>query len=248
MSLNLPINVIYLALWLILLAGCAESLKRYTGYRVYNTSKLQVLHHEQTVAVVETGPKRVMYTCELIEVKTDDEKKTTLDDISQYIRKKPMKLKFDQMMQLMQLCDQLPDRKVVGAKYNSATAAPPGKEIMQQRTFSNFGIFPGTKWCGTGDIATNYYDLGSEVVVDKCCRAHDICPVKVLGYAKKYELYNDSFITMSHCECDKQFSQCLKNAKNNIANSMGAVYFNLLGNNCMFNRNNKYFIGQKPRY
>lgn len=69
--------------------------------------------------------------------------------------------------------------------------------VVFHSPLKNFKMyFTGTKWCGTGDIATNYYDLGSEVVVDKCCRAHDICPVKVLGYAKKYELYNDSFITM----------------------------------------------------
>lgn len=54
------------------------------------------------------------------------------------------------------------------------------------------GIIPGTKWCGTGDIASTYSDLGAEAVMDRCCRAHDLCPVKVRSYERKYNLSNDS--------------------------------------------------------
>lgn len=53
----------------------------------------------------------------------------------------------------------------------------------------------GTKWCGTGDIAETYSDLGSEMAMDRCCRQHDLCPVKIRAYQHKYELNNDSLYT-----------------------------------------------------
>lgn len=36
------------------------------------------------------------------------------------------------------------------------------KGLLAGNPFSVFsGVFPGTKWCGTGDIAKNYHDLGT---------------------------------------------------------------------------------------
>ena len=31
-------------------------------------------------------------------------------------------------------------------------------------------IFPGTKWCGKGSVAENYFDLGVHKLADMCCR------------------------------------------------------------------------------
>ncbi len=42
-------------------------------------------------------------------------------------------------------------------------------------------IAPGTKWCGVNDIAEDFFDLGEREEVDRCCRAHDHCPLKVRG-------------------------------------------------------------------
>jgi hypothetical protein len=34
--------------------------------------------------------------------------------------------------------------------------------LLSGNPFSLFsGVFPGTKWCGTGDIAKNFHDLGT---------------------------------------------------------------------------------------
>ena len=57
------------------------------------------------------------------------------------------------------------------------------------------GIIPGTKWCGTGDIAATYHDIGSESNMDRCCRTHDLCPVKIRSYQKRYDLENNSIYT-----------------------------------------------------
>lgn len=53
----------------------------------------------------------------------------------------------------------------------------------------------GTKWCGPGDVAQSYDDLGALIEVDKCCRAHDHCPIKVKGFASAHGLMNLSFYT-----------------------------------------------------
>jgi hypothetical protein len=50
-------------------------------------------------------------------------------------------------------------------------------------------FFPGTKWCGYGNTATNYYHLGEFFNEDKCCRSHDHCDSIESGETK-YGLTN----------------------------------------------------------
>ena len=50
--------------------------------------------------------------------------------------------------------------------------------------------FPGTKWCGVNDIAENYHDLGEDRVIDKCCRAHDHCPIKIKPFDRNFGVFN----------------------------------------------------------
>lgn len=55
---------------------------------------------------------------------------------------------------------------------------------------------PGTNWCGPGNIANNYDDLGSEVELDTCCRAHDNCQEKILPQEEGYGLSNEGLFPM----------------------------------------------------
>ena len=41
--------------------------------------------------------------------------------------------------------------------------------------------------------------------VDKCCRAHDHCPVKVKAFSNSYGATNYHLYTKSHCACDDLF-------------------------------------------
>jgi len=55
---------------------------------------------------------------------------------------------------------------------------------------------PGTKWCGPGNIATSYDDLGTEREVDMCCRAHDNCEEKIAPQEEAFGLRNDGVFPM----------------------------------------------------
>lgn len=71
-------------------------------------------------------------------------------------------------------------------------------------------IVSGTKWCGDGNVAHNCEDLGSENETDSCCRKHDYCPYTFSKNAPSYNGYSlNKFYTMSHCECDQIFHDCL---------------------------------------
>lgn len=48
--------------------GQSGGVKPYTGIRVQNDSLRMIYFHDQTVAVVELGPNKLLLNCELIEV------------------------------------------------------------------------------------------------------------------------------------------------------------------------------------
>lgn len=113
---------------------------------------------------------------------------------------RPLKIGFGDMLKLMQQCNQVeklrtsPKRRAsdVAALYernsdvkdeeqddNIQGDAPivdnspenQNRGILSGNPFSLLsGVFPGTKWCGTGDIAKNFHDLGEEKDMDRCCR------------------------------------------------------------------------------
>ncbi|XP_056631489.1 phospholipase A2-like [Diorhabda sublineata] len=95
-----------------------------------------------------------------------------------------------------------------------------------------FFIYPGTKWCGVGNIADNENDLGFERETDKCCRQHDNCPDVILGHQTKYNLTNPNFFTRLSCMCDVAFYNCLKSVRRDSAKQIGLIYFTALGTQC----------------
>lgn len=55
-------------------------------------------------------------------------------------------------------------------------------------------IFPGTNWCGVGDAASDFEDVGRFTETDKCCRAHDHCD-SIGAFGTKHGLTNYSPFT-----------------------------------------------------
>ncbi|XP_049883372.1 uncharacterized protein LOC126378908 isoform X1 [Pectinophora gossypiella] len=73
-----------------------------------------------------------------------------------------------------------------------------------QRSIRENFIVPGTKWCGAGQLAEEYHELGSDVHEDRCCRAHDNCRVNIGAFKRRFGYFNFRPFTISHCRCDRR--------------------------------------------
>ncbi|XP_068625970.1 uncharacterized protein [Battus philenor] len=73
-----------------------------------------------------------------------------------------------------------------------------------RRSFRENFIMPGTKWCGAGQLAERYSELGDDRAEDRCCRAHDNCRANIGALRKKYGYFNYRPFTISHCRCDRR--------------------------------------------
>lgn len=159
---------------------------------------------------------------------------------------RPLEIGFREMLKLMKQCNQVEE-----AEKKKSNDAKPARVVSSNKparrqgnvetttqpanplTLLN-GVVPGTKWCGLGDLAHDYHDLGPDKDVDRCCRTHDICPMKIRGYLSRYNITNDSVYTKSHCVCDDVFYDCLKRQNSVQAQLMGNIYFNLAQVPCIY--------------
>ncbi|XP_031835378.1 uncharacterized protein LOC116428193 isoform X2 [Nomia melanderi] len=190
-----------------------------------------VYYHEQTIAVVEIGNNNELNNCNLIEVYEQDEANEILRNLSATTI--PQQVSFREITKLMQQCELLDKIQHDVLSSTMSNALSRGTRVMSSSLSLLSGILPGTKWCGTGDIAESYHDLGQDVEIDRCCRSHDLCPVKVRAQQTRYNLTNYSLYTKSHCVCDEALYRCLKASKHPTANIMGHIYFNLVRVPCI---------------
>ncbi|CAI9715459.1 acidic phospholipase A2 PA4 [Octopus vulgaris] len=105
-------------------------------------------------------------------------------------------------------------------------------------------MYPGTKWCGNGNTAEAFDDLGSEAEADYCCREHDYCPFTIESFTRRFNLFNYRLHTLSHCQCDRRFRNCLKKVSSNssITHLIGRIYFDFLGSRCFVFTKEKYCV------
>jgi len=193
------------------------------------------LHHEQTVAVVtHNGPDDTIDRCHLILAESNDQfdKHQLLQHLATKMPVDPVS--FQTMLSVVQVCQDIQTvtqpLQTVSESSNSSDQSKVNYWTLAK------GILPGTLWCGVDDIAGNYSSLGPEWQLDKCCRAHDHCPVKVKSFKTRYGVFNFGPYTKSHCACDKQFYDCLKSVNSEKSEAVGDFFFNVLGVQCVEKR------------
>ncbi|XP_075553804.1 phospholipase A2-like isoform X2 [Dermacentor variabilis] len=103
---------------------------------------------------------------------------------------------------------------------------------LLDKKFQGILAFPGTKWCGAGNVARNYTDLGEAPDADICCRDHDFAAESIPPNKSSHGLQNQYLYTMTNCDADKQFFNCLAKATSVTALSVGVTYFDLLRTKC----------------
>ncbi|XP_031638977.1 phospholipase A2 hemilipin isoform X1 [Contarinia nasturtii] len=110
----------------------------------------------------------------------------------------------------------------------------------KKRTLSDWLIAPNTKWCGRGQTAEKYSQLGGASKADKCCRRHDHCKFNIYAMTTKWRLFNYRPFTISHCSCDMRFRTCLKMADSPDATMVGKLFFNIVQTKCFVLKPEKY--------
>ncbi|KAH9405474.1 hypothetical protein TYRP_001325 [Tyrophagus putrescentiae] len=110
-------------------------------------------------------------------------------------------------------------------KYQEQPAGAPEPAYTLADLFSSFSRYlPGTQWCGPGDRAVSYWDLGTKAEVDSCCREHDHCPVRLASRESAYGEVNSREFTTSWCECDQRFKQCLDESGTDVGQKVWTLF------------------------
>lgn len=212
--------------------GSSVSPAEYRGPYIY--------HHDQTLALLYFQDGQHISECKLMLSEAGDPT-DKIQLLNHFSEKMPVvEVKFPEMMATIDVCNNLP------APAPPQTAAQSASQTGGEGRFNIMaltrGILPGTLWCGVNDIAPDFSSLGVDRELDRCCRAHDHCPVKVKPFRTKYGVLNLDLYTKSHCYCDEKFYNCLKNQENKKAKAVGDFFFNVISVKCIEERVRRHCV------
>ncbi|KAK7076798.1 hypothetical protein SK128_008112 [Halocaridina rubra] len=145
--------------------------------------------YDQAVAAVLHNENGTIIKCTVQENIQKWEQDLALEFLGDLMPLAP--LQFDLMMHLVTLCGTLNMPKNIPSPSHPDTLA---SLLFDSSTLQ--GILPGTLWCGVRDRAKHFGELGPRYELDSCCRSHDYCPIKVLGWNTRYGVPNLNFRTI----------------------------------------------------
>jgi len=190
------------------------------GWASASFNDTSIFHCETVLAIIEMDTQEQLVACKLHEVGEYELKQQIIGSWSS-MGLDVRKLKFVDMVDLIYRCQEVPS--VHSVDFSELTP-----HIEETLIPLNVGVVPNTKWCGFGSSTLEYSQLGSHHELDKCCRAHDFCPVQSSSLTRD----NPSPYTLSHCLCDQKFHQCLKNVESSTADIIGKIFFNIVKVQC----------------
>ncbi|KAJ8256421.1 hypothetical protein COCON_G00185730 [Conger conger] len=114
----------------------------------------------------------------------------------------------------------------VDEQRNGNPASEGSSEVLH-RSKRGF-TYPGTLWCGAGNIADHYDHLGEFAQTDSCCRVHDHCPHVIHPFSSKFGYTNFKWHSICHCDCDNQLKACLRKVNDTSSRVVGQAFFNVI--------------------
>ncbi|XP_047451159.1 uncharacterized protein proca1 [Mugil cephalus] len=105
------------------------------------------------------------------------------------------------------------------------------EEKVLKRSKRGF-TYPGTLWCGAGNMADNYDQLGEFPDTDSCCRTHDHCAHVIHAFSSNYGYTNFKWYPICHCDCDNALKDCLRKVNDTSSRVVGQAFFNVIGVPC----------------
>ncbi|KAG5837250.1 hypothetical protein ANANG_G00237310 [Anguilla anguilla] len=112
-------------------------------------------------------------------------------------------------------------------KQGDENHASEGSSEVLHRSKRGF-TYPGTLWCGAGNIADNYDHLGEFAETDSCCRVHDHCPYVIHPFSSKFGYTNFKWHSICHCDCDNELKACLRKVNDTSSRVVGQAFFNVI--------------------
>ncbi|XP_059389350.1 uncharacterized protein LOC132122875 [Carassius carassius] len=119
------------------------------------------------------------------------------------------------------------DRNVIATAKQAKEPNSDAANNKKTRTKRGF-TYPGTLWCGAGNIADHYDQLGEFEETDKCCRVHDHCPYVIHAFSSDYGYTNFKWHSLSHCDCDNALKECLRRVNDTSSRVVGQAFFNVM--------------------
>ncbi|XP_040064814.1 phospholipase A2-like [Ixodes scapularis] len=89
-----------------------------------------------------------------------------------------------------------------------------------------------TNWCGFGNTSKNNNDLGFFRRTDECCREHDRSLDNIPAFQTKHGITNRNLYTMTNCQDDCKFYNCLLNLRLLSSLFVGEFFFNIISAKC----------------
>lgn len=164
----------------------------------------------------------------------------------EHVLRQALKADFDTVRDAINRCRQLSERTLPpDDEYRDGLDIMSTEDLISLFSMKR-GLIPGTKWCGLGDQAASYNDLGPKRRIDICCRAHDHCPIRSKPFRNDYGVLNIGLYTKSHCDCDADFYRCLREVRSRTADMLGNLYFNVMKLQCMREERVKVCREAKP--
>jgi len=189
----------------------------------------RIYHYGQTLAEVYIKPDSPLEIqfCSLWQVGEVNEKYEFFEEIDRDTS--VIKIRLEDMLDLIERCNHHTSTQKISQDKSTILTPVEDKLALDFLKTGSQMIFPGTLWCGRGQIAKSFNELGVLYKEDRCCRAHDFCPVEV----NSFTLSNLSPYSKSLCECNKMFYDCLKSIESEPADHIGRIFFNELDIDCI---------------